>query len=87
MQLTTRNLIDEETGRTNTAVLKAMTRRRAVAEYGAVSPYALRQTIRYYADLIASLSADWRYRHGLPVAATTITPHGNHHDGVRRSAF
>jgi hypothetical protein len=85
--LTSRNLIIEETGETNLWVLKGMARRRAIAEYGSLSPYALRLSLHYYGDLIAELSADWRYRHSLPVASTTITPHGKHHDGVRRSAF
>lgn len=87
MQLTLRNLIDNETGRTNTAVLKAMARRRAVAETGFASPRAVRDALRHYADLIAMLSIEWRQSRGLPVATTMVIPHGNHHDGVRRSAF
>jgi hypothetical protein len=46
--LTLINLLNAETGETNLAVLKGMTRRRAVNEYGCLSPYALRQTLKYY---------------------------------------
>jgi hypothetical protein len=87
MQLHPANLIVEETGATNTAVLKAMARRRAMADYGALSPRALRQALRYYGGMLGELQAAWRQQHGLPVKTTSITPHGKQRDSVRRSTF
>ncbi len=76
--LTSRNLIVEETGETNLWVLKGMARRRAMAEYGSLSRYALRLSLRYYSDLIAELSADWRLS---PQPACRF-----HHDYTARQA-
>lgn len=87
MQLVIRNLIDSESGETNLFVLKAMTRRRAFAEYGDLSPYALRQSLKYYGDIIAALSAEWRQAHGLPIATTMVSAFGKHVEGTRWSAF
>lgn len=85
--LTLNRLIDEETGETNREVFKGLCRRRAMADYGDLSPRALRSSIRYYSYIIDQMSCAWRMRHGLPVAMTTITPYGKQRDGVRRSAF
>jgi hypothetical protein len=85
--LTLINLVNAETGETNLAILKGMTRRRAVNEYGCLSPYALRQTLKYYGDIVAQLKCGWRQAHGLPVATTMVTPHGISREGVRRSIF
>jgi hypothetical protein len=85
--LTLNNLIDEETGKTNTAVLKALVRRRAMADYDDLSPRALRSSLQYYAGRLPEMQCAWRQRHGLPVATTMITPYGKQRDGVRRSAF
>jgi hypothetical protein len=86
-QLTLNNLIDQETGETNLRVLKALSRRRAMADYGAQSPRALRASLQYYAGLLPEMQCAWRQRHGLPVATTMMTPYGKRRDGVRRSAF
>jgi hypothetical protein len=87
MLLTLNNLIDAETGETNTAVFKALVRRRAMADYGALSPRALRASLRYYAGMLPERKAAWRQRHGLPVSTAMMTPYGKQRDGVRRSAF
>jgi hypothetical protein len=86
-QLTLRNLIEEETGQTNLQVLKALSRRRAMADWGVLSPRALRSSLQYYAGLLPEMQCAWRQRHGLPVATTMMTPYGKQRDGVRRSAF
>jgi hypothetical protein len=85
--LTLSNLINEETGETNREVFKGLCRRRAVADFGDLSPRALRSSIRYYGNLVDQLSCAWRMRHGLPVAMTTISAFGEAREGVRRSAF
>jgi hypothetical protein len=41
--LSLNNLIDEETGRTNRDVLRGLVHRRAMAEYGAITPRSLRE--------------------------------------------
>jgi hypothetical protein len=81
------NLIDEQTGELNRAVFKGLCRRRAMADYGALSPRALRSSLRFYKNLVDQLSEGWRMRHGLPVEMIEITPYGAPRDGVRRSAF
>jgi hypothetical protein len=86
-QLTIHNLVDEDTGETNTTVLKALARRRAMADYGAITPRSLRSALQYYAGLLPEKQCAWRMRHGLPVAMTTTTAYGKQRDGVRRSAF
>jgi hypothetical protein len=86
-QLTLNNLIDKETGETNRYVFKGLVRRRAMADYGALSPRALRSSLQYYAGLLPEMQCAWRQRHGLPVATTMMTPYGKQRDGVRRSAF
>ena len=85
--LTHSNLIDQETGELNRAVFKGLCRRRAMADYGALSPRALRSSIRFYQSLVDQLSEGWRMRHGLPVEMIEITSYGRARDGVRRSAF
>jgi hypothetical protein len=86
-QLTINNLIDQETGETNRSVFKGLCRRRAMADYGCLSPRAIRSALRYYSNLVDQMSCAWRQRHGLPVATTMMTPYGKQRDGVRRSAF
>jgi hypothetical protein len=85
--LTHSNLIDQETGELNRAVFKGLCRRRAMADYGALSPRALRSSIRFYQNLVDQLSEGWLMRHGLPVDMVEITQFGNAREGVRRSAF
>jgi hypothetical protein len=85
--LTVLNLLDECTGEINRAVLRSMVHRRAMADYGALTPRSLRQAQRYYASVIAQRKAGWRQRHGLPVKITITTPFGRPAEGVRRSAF
>jgi hypothetical protein len=85
--LSPNNLIDEETGETNLAVLKALSRRRAMADFGALSPRYLRQSLRYYGGMIPQMQAAWRQRQGLPIDAVMVAPYGKQSDGVRRSAF
>lgn len=87
MQLTLNHLINAETGETNTAVLKALVRRRAMTEYGAICPRSLRQALYFYSSHLAQQKAAWRQQHGLPVAMTTITAFGQQTDGVLRSRF
>lgn len=85
--LTLNNLINEETGETNREVFKGLCRRRAMADYGDLSPRALRSSIRYYGNLVDQMSDAWRMRRGLPVAMTSISSFGGSREGVRRSAF
>jgi hypothetical protein len=85
--LTLNNLINEATGEANRDVFKGLCRRRAMADFGRLSPYALRSSIRYYGNIVDQLSCAWRMRHGLPVAMTTISAFGEAREGVRRSAF
>ena len=85
--LSIHNLIDEETGETDLAVLKALARRQAMADYGAITPRSLRSALRYYGDLLAQMQCAWRQRHGLPIEYATVTAFGKQRDGVRRSAF
>jgi hypothetical protein len=80
-------LIDQATGETNIWVLKALVRRQAMADYGAITPRSLRSAIRYYGDLLAQMQSAWRDRHGEPVDYVMVTPYGKSRDGVRRSAF
>lgn len=87
MQLTLRNLIDNETGETNLSVLKAMARRRAIAETGFASPRAVREALAHYRDFILPMQCGWRQAHGLPVETTMVSAFGNQGEGVRRSAF
>lgn len=87
MQLHPNNLIDEETGQTNRAVLRGLVHRMAMADYGAITPRSLRSSQRYYACLLAQRLTGWRIRHGVPIQTVTVTPFGEQHDGVRRSAF
>jgi hypothetical protein len=85
--LTLSKLINEETGETNREVFKGLCRRRAMADFGDLSPHALRSSIRYYGNLVDQMACAWRMRHGLPVAMTTISAFGEAREGVRRSAF
>jgi hypothetical protein len=88
MQLTLRALINEDDGTTNMLVLKAMTRRRAMAETGAASPRAIRDALSYYRDHIEAQQCAWKMRHGVEVAVTMVSPYGKLPEcGVRRSAF
>jgi hypothetical protein len=81
------NLINEETGETNREVFKGLCRRRAMADFGNLSPRALRSSIRYYGNLVDQLSCAWRQRHGLPVATTMVTPYGDEGRFCLRSTF
>jgi hypothetical protein len=85
--LSLNNLIDEQTGQTNRAILRALVHRRAMADYGAITPRSLRSSQRYYACLLAQRLFGWRTRHGVPVRMVEITAYGEQRDGVRRSAF
>jgi hypothetical protein len=85
--LSLNNLIDQETGETNRDVFKGLCRRRAMADYGDLSPRAIRSALRYYSNLVDQMACAWRQRHGLPVATTMMPPYGKQRDGVRRSAF
>jgi hypothetical protein len=87
MQLTLRALINEDDGTTNMLVLKAMTRRRAMADYGCISPHSLRQAIRYYGSILEQMQCAWKMRHGVEVAVTMVSPFGKPSEGLRRSAF
>jgi len=87
MQLTVANLIDHATGKTNLPVLKAMTRRRAMADYGNTSPRAIRQALRFYGSIIEQHRAAWCQRNGQTVEMIMVSPFGKQRDGVRRSAF
>jgi hypothetical protein len=86
-RLTLNNLIDEATGRTNRDVLRHLVHRRAMADYGAITPRSIRSSQRYYATLLAQMLSGWRIRHGVPMRMVTVTQFGNQGDGVRRSAF
>jgi hypothetical protein len=85
--LTVSNLVDEATGETNIAVLRGLARRRAFADYGAITPRSLRSAIRHYSDALAQMQTAWRERHGLPVEYVMVTSYGVPRDGVRRSTF
>ena len=86
-RLTHHSLIDEETGEVNVSVLKALARRRAMQDYGAITPRSLRSALREYAGMIGEKQTAWRYRHGLPVEIALCIPYGEAREGVRRSAF
>jgi hypothetical protein len=45
--LTVNNLVDETTGETKISVLKGLARRRAMADYGAITPRSLRSGLRH----------------------------------------
>jgi hypothetical protein len=85
--LTLNNLIDPDTGETNRAVLKAMVRRRAFADFGCLSPRSIRQALKFYSCHIDQQKAAWRMSRGLPVETVMITPYGKQVDGLRWSAF
>jgi hypothetical protein len=85
--LSLNNLIHEETGLTNRDVLRALVHRRAMADYGAITPRSLRSSQRHYACLLAQRLTGWRTRHGAPIRMVEITAYGAERDGVRRSAF
>ena len=85
--LSLNNLIDQETGQTNRAVLRGLVHRRAMADYGELSPRSIRSSQRYYGALLAQMLAGWRQRNGKPVRMVAITPFCKQQDGVRRSAF
>jgi hypothetical protein len=81
------NLIHEATGLTNRAVLRGLVHRRAMADYGELSPRAIRSSQRYYGPLLAQMKTAWLYRHGKPVATVTVSAFGTPREGVRRSEF
>jgi hypothetical protein len=85
--LTPNNLIDEATGETNREVFKGLCRRRAMADYGDLSPRALRSSIRYYGNLVDQMACAWRMRHGLPVEMVMVTPYGSQGEHALRSTF
>jgi hypothetical protein len=85
--LSLNNLIDEATGQTNRAVLRGLVHRRAMADYGELSPRSIRSAQRYYGPLLAQRLSAWRSRHGKPVAMVTVSAFGTPRDGVRRSQF
>ena len=85
--LSLNNLIDQETGQTNRAVLRGLVHRRAMADYGDLSPRAIRSSQRYYGPLLAQMLTAWRSRNGKPVSTVTVTAFGSPREGVRRSAF
>jgi hypothetical protein len=85
--LSLNNLIDQETGETNRAVLRGLVHRRAMADYGELSPRAIRSAQRYYGPLLAQMLTGWRTRHGKPVKMVTVSAFGAPREGVRRSAF
>jgi hypothetical protein len=87
MAITPNDLIDVDTGEVNLSVLKSLARRRAMQDYGSLSPRAVRQALRYFGGMIPERQAAWRQRNGLPVASSTITSFAKEIDGVRRSAF
>lgn len=60
--LTVNNLVDETTGETNISVLKGLARRRAMADYGAITPWSLRSGLRHYSDALAQMQTAWRER-------------------------
>ena len=85
--LSLNNLIDEATGQTNRAVLRGLVHRRAMADYGELSPRSIRSAQRYYGPLLAQRLTGWRQRHGKPIATVTVSAFGSPREGVRRSAF
>jgi hypothetical protein len=85
--LTVSNLVDETTGKLRLSVLKGLSRRRAIADYGEISPRSLRSSIRFYGDALAQMQSAWKERHGLPIEYVMVTSYGPPRDGVRRSAF
>jgi hypothetical protein len=86
-RLTLNNLINEETGETDRVVFKGLCRRRAMADYGDLSPRALRSSIRYYGNLVDQMACAWRMRHGLPVEMVMVTPYGKQGEHALRSTF
>lgn len=58
-----------------------------MADFGALSPLAIRQAQRYYGPILAQRLTAWRKRNGKPVSTVTGTAFGSPRDGVRRSAF
>ena len=86
-QLSRNNLIDEETGRVNWAVLKGLARLDVLRDNARPTPRSLRSTLRYYKCLADQRACGWRIQRGLPVEMVTVTPYGKQRDGVRRSAF
>jgi hypothetical protein len=86
-RLNLNNLINEETGETDREVFKGLCRRRAMADYGDLSPRALRSSIRYYGNLIDQMACAWRMRHGLPVETVMVTPYGKQGEHALRSTF
>lgn len=68
-------------------ILKGLIHRRAEADFGSLSPAAIRAAQRYYGQIVAQRKASWRGRNSLPVRASSMTPYGKQQDGVRRSAF
>ncbi len=68
------DLLDEKIGKIRLCVLKSMARRRANREYGCVCPRSLRQALQYYGHTCRALEADWRSRHGLPIATAPADP-------------
>jgi hypothetical protein len=85
--LSLNNLIDQETGQTNRAVLRGLVHRRAMADYGELSPRAIRSSQRYYGSLLAQMLAGWRQRNGRLIRTVLVTPFGKQQHCVRRSAF
>ncbi|MGY3531459.1 hypothetical protein [Bradyrhizobium sp. USDA 4452] len=85
--LSIHNLIDEQNGEVRASVLKGLARRRAMSDYGAITPRSLRSAIREYAGIIPQLQTAWRERHGLPIEYVMVTAFGAERSGVRRSAF
>ena len=85
--LTLNNLINEETGETNREVFKGLCRRRAMADFGDLSPRALRSSIRYYGNLVDQMACAWGMHHGLSVATTMVTPYGKQGVHALRSTF
>jgi hypothetical protein len=81
------NLINDETGETNREVFKGLCRRRAMADYGDLSPRALRSSIRYYDNLVEQMACAWRMRRGLPVPTVMVTPYGKQGEHALRSTF
>lgn len=86
-RFTRNDLIDEDTGRVNWAVLKSLARVDALRDSATPTRRALRSTLRYYKCLADQGEYGWRMRRGLPVEVVSITPYGKQRDGVRRSAF
>lgn len=87
MQLSPHNLIDDVTGRTNRAVLRALVHEMAGQGGHPATPRSLRSSQRYFACLLAQRLYGWRQRHGLPVRTVEISAYGIAREGVRRSRF